>query len=94
MKNTLSSLGFNAVMSVSAFALTMGMAVTATAQVTTSEVQGYVTNTNGNPIPGANITLTNNATGLSRSLTTDSIGAFAARNLPVGGTYNLSLIHI
>lgn len=91
MKNTLSSLGFNAVMSASAFALTMGMAATASAQVTTSEVQGYVTNTNGNPIPGASVTLTNNATGLSRSLTTDSVGAFAARNLPVGGTYNVTV---
>ena len=91
MKNTLSSLGFNAVMSASAFALTMGMAATASAQVTTSEVQGYVTNTNGNPIPGASVTLTNNATGLSRSLTTDSSGSFAARNLPVGGTYNVTV---
>ena len=91
MKNTISSLGFNAVMSASAFALTMGMAATASAQVTTSEVQGYVTNTNGNPIPGASVTLTNNATGLSRSLTTDSVGAFAARNLPVGGTYNVTV---
>lgn len=89
MKNTLSSLGFNAVMSASAFALTMGLAATASAQVTTSEVQGYVTNTNGNPIPGATVTLTNTSTGLNRTLRTDTGGAFAARNLPVGGMYNV-----
>ncbi|WP_416877196.1 TonB-dependent receptor [Litorimonas sp.] len=91
MKNTLSSLGFNAVMSASAFALTMGLAATASAQVTTSQVQGYVTTENASPISNASVTLSNAATGIVRTVTTDSSGSFSFRNLPVGGLYNVAI---
>lgn len=91
MKNTLSSLGFNAVMSASAFALTMGMAATASAQVTTSEVQGYVTTEAAAPISNATVVLTNPSTGVSRTLTTGNDGAFSVRNLPVTGVYNVTV---
>ena len=91
MQTTFSSLGFRAILSSSALALTMGLATAAHAQVTTSEVQGYVTNESGNPILGAMVTLSNTATGFVRSVSTDSGGAFAVRNLPVSGSYNVTV---
>ena len=91
MKNTLSSLGFNAVMSASAFALTMGMAATASAQSTTSNITGFVTSETGAPIANAQVSLENTSTGFSRSISTDNNGAFVIRNLSVSGTYNVSI---
>lgn len=91
MKTTLTSLGFQVVTGASAIALTMGLATSAMAQVTTASVQGYVTNSNSNPIPGATVTLSNSATGLTRNIETDASGAFAVRNLPVNGLYDITI---
>jgi len=89
MQSSLSSLGFRAILSTSTLALTLGFTTAAHAQVTTSSVQGYVTNNNGNPISGSSVTLTNTATGLTRTSRTDAGGGFSIRNLPVTGMYDV-----
>ena len=91
MNSHITSLGLRAVLSTSALALTMGITTAANAQVTTSEVRGFVTDNSSFPIPGAMVTLTNSATGLTRNATTDSSGGFAVRNLPVNGLYNVTI---
>ena len=91
MNSHITSLGLKAILSTSALALTMGLTTAAHAQVTTSQVQGYVTDNSSFPVSGAMVTLTNTATGLTRSATTDASGGFAVRNLPVSGLYNVSI---
>lgn len=91
MNSQITSLGFRAILSTSAMALTLGLATAAQAQVTTSEVRGYVTDSGSLPVTGATVTLTNSATGLTRNATTDSSGGFAVRNLPVSGRYNVTV---
>ena len=89
MNSQITSLGFRAILSASALALTMGLTTAAYAQVTTSSVQGYVTDSSSFPVSGAMIKLTNTATGLTRTTQTDSSGSFNIRNLPVTGSYNV-----
>lgn len=91
MNSQITSLGLRAILSTSALALTMGLTTAAHAQVTTSEVQGYVTDGNSAPVSGAMVTLSNTATGFTRSAQTNSSGGFTVRNLPVTGTYNVSV---
>lgn len=91
MKTSFSSLGFHAILSTSAIALTMGLASGAMAQTTTSTVQGFVTDNNAFPVANATVTVNNASTGVNRTLTTDSSGAFAVRNLPLTGTYTVSV---
>ena len=91
MNSQITSLGLRAILSTSALALTMGITTAAHAQVTTSEVQGYVTDSSSFPVSGAMVTLNNNATGLTRTATTDASGGFSVRNLPVNGTYNVTI---
>lgn len=76
----------------SAIALSMSLATSATAQVTTSTIQGYVTDANGAPLSNAVVTLTNSATGFSRAATTSPNGLFAVRNLPIAGSYDVSAV--
>ena len=91
MKTTFSSLGFQAVLGASALALTMGLASSAMAQVTTSTIQGYVTTDTATPIANAMVLLNNPLTGVTRTVTTDNSGSFTVRNLPVTGTYNVTV---
>ena len=91
MNSHITSLGFKAILSTSALALTLGLAGAAHAQVTTSEVRGFVTDSSSFPVSGARVTLTNTATGLTRSARSDSSGNFAVRNLPVSGLYNVTV---
>lgn len=74
---------------VSAMALSLSLATPAMAQVTTSSVQGFVMDGNGSPISNASATLTNTATGLVRTASTDATGTFNVRNLPLTGTYDV-----
>ncbi|PHR94044.1 MAG: cell envelope biogenesis protein OmpA [Robiginitomaculum sp.] len=69
----------------------MGFAVPAHAQVTTSEISGVITDDNGAPISNATISIVNTATGFARTLTADSNGRFALRNLSVSGRYSISV---
>ena len=78
-----------------AIALTTGFATIALptavfAQQTTSEIRGTVTDSNGQPVSGARVTVTDTRTGASRTSTTDGNGSFAARGLTVGGPYSIA----
>src|SRR3954454_2031762 len=62
-----------------------------TAQVRdTASLFGTVTDTQGAAVPGAHVTITNPATGLTRSATSEDTGAFLFSLLPVG-IYNLTV---
>src|SRR5690242_4337784 len=54
------------------------------AQVTTATVYGVVRDSTGAVLPGANVTVTNQGTNLSRDAVSDERGEFAVPALPVG----------
>jgi hypothetical protein len=54
------------------------------AQGTTGQMSGTVTDDQGGALPGATVTVTNAATGFTRSVTTDGTGSFSLPGLPVG----------
>jgi hypothetical protein len=56
----------------------------AVAQTSTSRITGRVVDTKQASIPGANVTITNEATGLSQTQTTTEAGVYAFEALPVG----------
>src|SRR5215218_5535814 len=57
---------------------------TATAQTSTSRITGRVVDAKQASIPGATITITNEATGVSQTQTTTEAGVYAFEALPVG----------
>ena len=59
------------------------------AQQITSSVQGTVSDENGAPIAGASVAITDTRTGVTRNLTTDNSGKFAAGGLVTGGPYTV-----
>ncbi|MCW4463747.1 TonB-dependent receptor [Sphingomonas sp. BT-65] len=61
----------------------------ASAQQITSGIVGTVTDENGAPLAGANVTITDTRTGAERTLTTGSEGTFAATGLVTGGPYTV-----
>src|SRR5437870_5892374 len=58
-----------------------GMAV---AQVTTGSIMGSVKDSTGAVVAGVNITLTNTATGVTRTVIADEVGRYNALQLPLG----------
>src|ERR1700722_20320501 len=54
------------------------------AQLNTGRISGAVTDQSGGAIAAATVTITNVATGVSRPLTTDGAGQYAAPNLDPG----------
>src|SRR5262245_48922073 len=54
------------------------------AQLSTAEINGRVTDTSGAVLPGATVTMTQTATGLTRSVVTDASGLYLISNLPTG----------
>src|SRR5438270_11203703 len=56
----------------------------------TASLFGTITDAQAAVVPGARVTITNTATGLSRNTATDSSGGFVFPLLPVG-SYNLSV---
>jgi len=61
------------------------------AQSITSGVEGKVADEEGNPIPGAAVTVTDTRTGAARSLTTNSSGSFSVTGLVTGGPYEVTV---
>ena len=53
-----------------------------------SEITGIVTDPSGNVIPGAQVTIPDSSTGLTRTVVTDNAGLFTFPNLNIG-TYSL-----
>jgi len=62
----------------------------ANAQGLYGSVTGTVTDQTGAVVPGAQVTITNDATGLKRQTTTDGIGLYRALDLPQG-TYTIEV---
>lgn len=85
------SIGAAFLLGTSTLAATALMPTLAQAQVTTSSISGSVISPSGNPVEGATILLVNSATGFQRSVTTDTSGLFAARNLSLTGLYNVTV---
>ena len=61
---------------------------TATAQVLYGSVTGNITDGSGAAVPGATVTIKDEATGLALTGVTDSSGVYTIRNV-TGGTYTL-----
>lgn len=57
---------------------------------TSGTLQGTVTNTQGAPVAGATVVVTQNGRSQSRTFTTDAAGRFRASQIPVG-TYTVSI---
>jgi hypothetical protein len=56
----------------------------ASAQISTAEINGRVSDTSGAVLPGATVTMTQTATGLTRNTVTDASGLYLISNLPTG----------
>src|SRR5438552_9616617 len=63
-------------------------AISSSGQTIFGRISGTVKDSNGSAIPNANVTITNVATNLVRTATTDEDGFYTATNLPVG-TYTI-----
>ena len=58
--------------------------VTGQSQLGAGAISGVVQDSNGGLIVGANVTVTNSGTGLTRSVTTNEAGQFSVPVLPAG----------
>src|SRR5258708_35956217 len=72
------------------FVLLAISAAGAVAQTGTSRITGRVVDSKQASIPGATVTVTNEATGVSQTQTTTEAGVFAFDSLPVGN-YTVSV---
>ena len=61
------------------------------AQSTSSGLAGTVTGANGQPVAGADVTITHVESGTVRHATTDASGRYAAQGLRVGGPYTITV---
>ncbi len=62
------------------------------AQSTSAGVGGTVTGTDGQPVAGAEVTITHVESGTISRVTTDANGRYAARGLRVGGPYTITVM--
>jgi hypothetical protein len=69
----------------------VALPVASNAQETSSDVRGTVYDDSGNPVPGATVTVRNDASGLTRTATTSASGEYLVRNLPIGGNYHITV---
>src|SRR6266850_959000 len=67
---------------------TLFVAISAHCQVTGATLSGTVTDASGAAIPGAQVSVRNAATGVTRDFTTDSAGFYTAPNI-IAGTYEV-----
>lgn len=72
-------------------AMSVGLCAGAVAQETTSGIRGSVANPDGTPAVGATVTITHTESGTKRTVTTNGLGGFQARNLRVGGPYTVTV---
>jgi hypothetical protein len=73
-------------------ALVLSSASGARAQVTTADVRGTIMDEMGAAVAGADVSITNAQTGLTRNATSGSDGAYSFTELPLG-TYNIHVTH-
>ena len=62
------------------------------AQSTSAGVGGVVTDTSGQPVAGAEVTITHAESGTVSRATTDASGRYSARGLRVGGPYTIVIV--
>lgn len=79
-------------LSVFVVALLAAMPTVAVAQTSTSRITGRVVDSKQASIPGASVTITNEATGVSQTQTTTEAGVYAFEALPVGN-YTVTVEH-
>ena len=72
-------------------AMSAALTPVAFAQVTTSGVQGTVSNADGSPSSDATVTVTDTRTGLTRTVVSTPTGSFDVRGLNVGGPYTVAV---
>lgn len=61
------------------------------AQVTTSDARGVVTDSAGQPVAGATVTIVHEPTGTATTATTSSSGSYTAQNLRIGGPFSFTV---
>ena len=71
-------------------ALLCGAAPMLCAQGLTGQIAGAVVDASGSVLPGANVTIKNTGTQISRETTTDASGAFVVTDL-LAGTYDVTV---
>ncbi len=72
-------------------AVSAALTPAAFAQVTSSGVQGTISNDDGTPAADATVTVVDTRTGLTRTVVSTPSGAFDVRGLNVGGPYTVSV---
>src|SRR5215204_3188686 len=78
-----------------AFALVAGAILTAHSQgITTSALNGVVTDQKGETLPGATVIATHKPTGTEYGVVTNENGKFYFPNVRVGGPYSLSITFV
>lgn len=88
--NLLRSFG-RQMMLVAAFVLTSAIAM---AQVTTSGMNGKVTGSNGESLPGATVVAVHTPSGSQYGTTTDVDGSYRIPNMNVGGPYKITVSYV
>jgi len=76
---------------VAAVVVTLALAASADAQVSTFDLSGTVLDPSAAVVPGASVTLKNTKTGLTRTETTDERGRYHFIALPVVGEYSVAV---
>ena len=71
--------------------ITLCAAISSSGQTIFGRISGTVKDSNGSAVPNANVTITNAATNLVRTVTTDEDGFYTATNLPAG-TYTILVV--
>ena len=93
MKHPLASLFAGRVLSRAVASATLvGLATAAPgvyAQETSAAVRGAVSTSSGEALAGATVIVTSNATGVSKTTTTDESGFYSVRGLPAGVSYDI-----
>lgn len=74
-----------------ALLLVLGANVAAFAQTPTFSIEGVVSDAQQAVLPGATVTITNTATGLTRVVVTDASGRFVATAMPTEGRYRVQV---
>ena len=72
-----------------ALLIVIGACTSAFAQTPTFAVEGVVTDAQQAVLPGATVTITNTATSLTRSTTTDTGGRYVFASMPTEGRYRM-----
>ena len=78
--------------SAAALAAATAVSSVAYAQETTGTIRGFVTDSAGNAVSGAEVTVTNTLTGSSTTVETGNSGIFSVRGLSVAGDYSVRVV--